>query len=45
MTLGRIFGRRWLFRGRWRMPLAGMLGTVDALRGRYGQRELPRWLG
>jgi GT2 family glycosyltransferase len=45
MTLGRIFGRRWLLKGRWRMAVAGVLGVIDALRGRYGQRDLPRWLG
>jgi GT2 family glycosyltransferase len=44
MTLGRIFGRRWLLRGRWRMAVTGVLGVTDALRGRYGQRDLPRWL-
>lgn len=44
MTVGRIVGPRWLLRGRWRMPLAGMLGTLDAQRGRYGQRVLPGWL-
>ena len=44
MTMGRIFGRRWLLQGRWRVALASMLGALDALRGRYGQRELPRWL-
>jgi GT2 family glycosyltransferase len=45
MTLGRIFGRRWLVQGRWRVSVAALLGVVDALRGRYGQRDLPRWLG
>lgn len=45
MTMGRILGRRWLVKGRWRVALAGMLGVVDALRGRYGQRAIPRWLG
>jgi GT2 family glycosyltransferase len=44
MTLGRAFGRRWLLRGQWRVVIAGMLGTLDGLRGRYGQRNLPRWL-
>ena len=44
MTLGRVLGRRWLFRGGWRPVLAGVLGMIDALRGRYGQRTLPRWL-
>jgi len=45
MTLGRILGRRWLLRGRWRISVAGVLGVIDAQRGRYGQRDLPRWLG
>ena len=44
MTLGQILGRRWLLRGRWQMPLAGILGVADALRSRCGQRELPAWL-
>lgn len=44
MTLGRVLGRRWLLRGCWRMTAAGLLGVADALRGRYGQRDLPRWL-
>jgi GT2 family glycosyltransferase len=45
MTLGRVLGRRWLFRGGWHMALAGLFGIIDAQRGRYGQRTLPRWLG
>jgi hypothetical protein len=44
LTLGRVFARRWLVRGRWRVVLASMLGAFDALRGRYGQRDLPAWL-
>jgi GT2 family glycosyltransferase len=45
MTLGRIFGRRWLRQRRLRIALAGIFGLVDALRGRYGPRSIPRWLG
>ncbi len=44
MTLGRIFARRWLLRGRWKVVVASMLGAFDAQRGRYGQRDLPNWL-
>ena len=44
MTLGRIFARRWLLRGRWNVVVASVLGALDALRGRYGQRDLPKWL-
>jgi len=44
MTMGRIFARRWLLQGRWRVVLASVLGALDALRGRYGQRDLPNWL-
>jgi GT2 family glycosyltransferase len=44
MTLGRVLGHRWLLRGRWRLSLASMLGAVDGVRGRSGQRELPGWL-
>ena len=44
MTLGRIFARRWLLRGRWNVVVASVLGALDALRGRHGQRDLPNWL-
>ena len=44
MTLGRVFGRRWLLRWRWRVVLASLLGAFDAVRGRYGRRDLPAWL-
>ncbi len=44
MTLGLVLGRRWLLRGKWRVSVASLTGAADALRGRYGQRELPRWL-
>jgi len=45
MTLGRMFARRWLVKGQWRVVLANLLGVFDGLRGRYGKRDLPRWLG
>jgi len=44
MTLGLVLGRRWLLRGKWRISVASLTDAADALRGRYGQRDLPRWL-
>jgi hypothetical protein len=40
-TLERIFGRPWLFPGRWRMAVAGVLGVADALRGRRASVTCP----
>lgn len=43
LTIGRISSARWLFRGRVIVAAAGILGTLDAIRGRYGKRDLPGW--
>jgi GT2 family glycosyltransferase len=40
LCLGRITGVRWLARLRWRVAAAGMLGALDAMRGRHGRRDL-----
>ena len=32
---------RWLALFRWRVADAGMLGALDAMRNRYGHRDLP----
>jgi len=43
LTVARVTGILWLLRLRWRVALGGMLGALDAVRGRYGRRDLS-WL-
>lgn len=44
LTVGRLTGVLRLKRLEWKIAAGGMLGALDAVRGRYGRRDVPAFL-